>query len=99
MKNLLMTAVTVAAIATAPAAQAGGLFGSGGLIRGSIGNFLDKHVEKPILTPVARGTAVAVGTAVGTVAGAAVGAPQAGAVLGAGAGQFVNEAAAGRLIP
>ena len=79
------------------AAEAGGLFGKGGLIRGSVGNFLDKHVEKPILTPAARGAAVAGGAALGAAGALAVGAPpNAGAAVGAAVGHAVNEAAAGK---
>jgi hypothetical protein len=42
--------ITLAIAATFTASvQAGGLFGKGGLIRGDVGNFFDKHVEKPIV--------------------------------------------------
>lgn len=95
MKKILLASATVALVATAPAAQAGGLFGPGGLFRGSVGNFLDKHVEKPILTPLARGTTVAVGSAVGGYFGG-----NAGAAAGAAVGHGINRLAAGqRLIP
>ncbi|CAN5126427.1 hypothetical protein BH10PSE7_BH10PSE7_44150 [soil metagenome] len=40
---------------TGSLALAGGLFGEGGLIRGSVGNALDKAIEKPITTPLAQG--------------------------------------------
>jgi hypothetical protein len=87
--------MTLAVMAVAPAAQAGGLFGRGGLIRGSVGNFMDRHIEKPITTPLARGAVVAGGAAVG-----AYFAGEAGAVGGAMLGHGLNRVAAGqRAIP
>jgi hypothetical protein len=77
-------------------AEAGGLFGEGGLFRGSVGEFLDKHVEQPILTPAARAATVAVAAAAGATAGAHLGAPEAGAALGTAVGQAINDAAAGK---
>ena len=92
MKNVLKrtaSIVAVAAIATSLAlpASAGGLFGNGGLIRGDVGNFLDKNLEQPILTPAARTVTVVAGAAVGAyVAG------EPGAIIGAVVGHGINEA-------
>lgn len=86
LKSVLSAAVVVSTLAS-PAA-AGGLFGHGGIIRGDVGNFLDKHVEKPITTPLARATVVVVGSAVGAYVGGEV-----GAVVGAAVGHAINEAA------
>lgn len=52
-RNVISVALLSAALSQS--ALAGGLFGDGGLIRGDVGNFLDKHVEKPITTPIAKG--------------------------------------------
>lgn len=94
-KMTLAVLLAAATIATAPTAQAGGLFGKGGIFRGSVGNFLDKHVEKPVTTPIARGATVAAGAAVGAYLGG-----DAGAVAGAAIGHGVNRVAAGqRAIP
>jgi len=43
-----------AVLLTATPTTAGGIFGEGGLIRGSVGEFFDKNVEKPITTPLAQ---------------------------------------------
>lgn len=95
MKTILFALASAAFVASAPAAQAGGLFGKGGLIRGSVGAFLDKHVERPILTPVARSTTIAAGAAIGGALGG-----HAGAVAGAAAGEGINRLAAGQsLVP
>ncbi len=88
----LMAAMT----ANASPAAAGGVFGDGGLIRGTIGNVLDRHLEKPILTPLAKFTTVAAFGAAGAYGGAFLGAPELGALLGAGAGDAVNDLAAGK---
>lgn len=95
------TAVTALALVTtlninALPAVAGGVFGDGGLFRGTIGNLLDRHLEKPILTPLAQLTTVAAFGAVGAYGGAFLGAPELGALLGAGAGDAVNDLAAGK---
>jgi len=95
MKTLLSIG-SVILFLSAPSAQAGGLFGPGGVIRGDVGNWLNKHVEGPILTPAARAATVAAGAAVGAAAGAMVGAPNLGAAVGAGVGNAVNDAAAGK---
>lgn len=86
----VVAAVSFMVAATSPA-HAGGLFGNGGLIRGSVGEFLDRTVENPITTPLAQGTAVAAGTAVGEYYGGPV-----GGMVGACVGQGVNERFAGR---
>lgn len=96
--NVLKTTTAVLVIAglgTLPA-SAGGLFGKGGLIRGSVGNFIHDKVQAPIVTPVIQGAVVAGGAAVGAVAGAKVGAPVTGAAVGAGVGQGINDVAAGK---
>lgn len=80
------------AIATA---QAGGLFGDGGLIRGDIGRIFDKHVEKPITTPLARQGAVAAGTAAGAFLGGKAGNPAIGGMIGNQMGHCVNSIFAG----
>jgi hypothetical protein len=98
MRNLVKLLV-VAAIglgaATLPA-SAGGPFGKGGLIRGSVGNFIAKNVQRPVLTPLARGATVAAGTALGAAGGAYVGMPATGAAVGGAVGQGVNNIAAGK---
>lgn len=94
-KSLILIAALSAPMATATTAYAGGLFGNGGLIRGSVGEFFDKNLEKPILTPTARAGAVAAGTALGTYGGSFVGAPQIGGAIGAQIGQGINDAARG----
>lgn len=48
-------ALTCTTALTPGSAVAGGLFGDGGLIRGSVGDFFDEHVEKKITTPLAQG--------------------------------------------
>lgn len=53
MKHLLLTTAMIAALSTSPV-QAGGIFGEGGIIRGTVGSFFDKNVEKPITTPIAK---------------------------------------------
>lgn len=87
-KVLTALAASVAIVAvTVTGASAGGLFGKGGLIRGDVGNFIDKHVEKPILTPVARAATVIVGAAVATYVAGPLAAP-----VGAAVGEAVNQA-------
>lgn len=63
MKRTFAALMISTALVAAPA-SAGGLFGKGGLIRGDVGNFLDKNVEKPVTTPIARAVE---DTVVGTV--------------------------------
>jgi hypothetical protein len=82
----------VGAIASASVpAYAGGLFGDGGVFRGTVGNWLDQHVEQPITTPLAQGAAVVGGAAVGDYYGG-----PAGGAAGACAGQMVNQEFAGQ---
>lgn len=95
LKSLTASLLVVSVVAVSPA-SAGGLFGKGGPFRGSVGNFINKHIEEPILTPVARAATVAIGATVGAAAGTVVGAPKAGAVVGAAVGQAINEKAAGK---
>lgn len=79
----------------AGSASADGLFGGKrGIIRGSVGNFLDKNVEKPILTPLAQKTTVGVTTTVGTAIGGPI-----GGVVGEYVGETINERAAGKSPP
>lgn len=100
MKNvkcfITATVTAVSLMGTVHSASAGGLFGDGGLIRGSVGKFLDKNLEKPITTPLARGATVAAGTAAGTYVGGLVGAPQIGGAIGGQLGHVTNNVAAGR---
>ena len=84
----IAAAIAFALTASAPA-QAGGLFGKKGLIRGSIGAFVEKRVN-PIVTPILRQTYT---TAVGVVVGGLAGAPAISGVIGATAGHGINEAA------
>ena len=51
-------AVVLALSVYASQSSAGGLFGKGGLIRGDIGNVLDRTIETPVLTPIAKTLAV-----------------------------------------
>jgi len=96
-RKMLQSAALAAALGLSiTPSYAGGLFGKGGIFRGDVGNFLDKNLEQPILTPAARGATVAAGAAAGAAVGALVGAPEAGAVVGAGAGNAVNDYAAGK---
>ena len=90
LKAITIAAITVIAVGTSTA-NAGGFFGDGGLIRGTVGKFLDKHVENPITTPLARAGTVAAGTAIGTVAGAEVGQPAIGGMIGNQLGHCVND--------
>lgn len=82
----LSAALAVAALAATSPAYAGGLFGDGGLIRGSVGDWLDENVEGPITTPLARQATVAAGTAVGTYYGGPI-----GGVAGGIAGNYAND--------
>lgn len=82
----LKIGAAMALLVLASPAHAGGLFGDGGLIRGSVGNYLDRTIENPILTPFARQATVATGTAVGAYYGGEV-----GAVIGGFAGHTVND--------
>lgn len=87
---IALAAACSLSLVSAPA-FAGGLFGKGGLIRGSVGGWMDKNVEHPILTPVAQGATVAGATALGTYYGGA-----AGGMAGACAGQNINSMFAGQ---
>ena len=87
----LAAALIVGSIALSGGAQAGGLFGEGGIFRGTVGQVLDK-VENDVLTPVARGTAVVGGAAAGGVGALATGSdPRSGVAAGGMLGQIVNE--------
>lgn len=95
-KIVVFSAVGALALMSVPAA-AGGLFGDGGIFRGTVGNWLDRNVENPITTPLARGAAVVGGAAVGAAGAAYLGAPpQIGSAVGACAGQNINSVFAGR---
>ena len=94
MKKFVMTvaAAAIAATTMVSAANAGGLFGDGGFIRGWVGKVLDP-VENKVLTPAARGATVAAGAAVGAAVGG-----NAGAAVGAAIGEGINRAAAGQKV-
>jgi hypothetical protein len=95
MKILIATALTLLALASGHA-NAGGLFGKGGLIRGDVGKLGDVIIDKPV-TPVLRGTVVAGGAVLGGVGGEMLGIPvPIGAAAGAGMGNEINEIFAGR---
>jgi hypothetical protein len=79
----------------AVSAQAGGLFGEGGLIRGDVGRILDP-VEQQIFTPAARGAVVAGSGFVGGVGGTILGCPACGVYVGEQFGEAINERFAGR---
>lgn len=89
---LAAAAMVAAPFALSTPAEAGGLFGKKGLIRGSVGRFVEKNVN-PIATPVLRKAVVIAAGAGGAVVGGLVGAPQVGAALGAAAGEGINKAA------
>lgn len=96
MKTLIATTFTLAVLFTSGHATAGGLFGDGGLIRGDVGKFLDRTIDKPF-TPILRGAVVAGGAAVGGAGAQWIGIPAPiGSALGAGVGNQVNEIFAGR---
>ena len=94
---VVVAVASVAALGfTAVTADAGGLFGDRGVFRGTIGEIFDP-VEEEVLTPMAQGAAVIGGAALGAAGAAYVGAPpQMGGMIGACAGQVVNEAFAGQ---
>ncbi len=89
----VITGVAAAAIAVAvggASANAGGLFGEGGLIRGDIGKFMDP-IEHQVLTPMAQDATVIGSTAVGAYFGGEI-----GGAIGAQAGNCINQAFAGK---
>jgi hypothetical protein len=97
-RRVIFAAAVSSTILAAIPANAGGLFGDGGLIKGDVGRFMEKHVQEPIATPVLRG-AVEYGS---TVGGAAVGGyygggagAVAGGALGNRLGRGVNDSFAG----
>src|SRR5262249_18863648 len=103
--RLIIPALVTAACAFggySSVANAGGLCGKGGPIRGSVGEACDKRVEKPITTPMAQNTVVQGGRAVGGAVGGYIGGPT-GAALGQEAGGYVgrtiNERAANKSPP
>jgi len=75
----------------ADAVSAGGLFGEKAPFRGTVGNWLDKKVEKPYLTPYARKNTVAATSALGTKIGGPL-----GGLVGEYVGGKINERAAGQ---
>ncbi len=98
LNTALKWAIVPAFLLTSASAQAGGLFGEGGIFRGDLGRALDP-IEKNFTTPVARGAAVAGGAIVGGVVGGAFGAPHTGAMVGQYVGQEFNNRLAGRSNP
>ena len=97
--NKLVFCMVFSGVLVSGSVSAGGLFGNGGVFRGSIGNWVDKHVEKPILTPVAR--ELVRPAFIGTVgAGCAAGAVESGAgVILSGVAGTVCMDVADRIIP
>jgi hypothetical protein len=91
MNTRLITALIAASIVVVShAANAGGLFGDGGLIGGDVGRFMQKNVQEPVLTPLVRGAVVGTTTAVGGVVGGALGGPT-GATVGGLGGKYVGD--------
>jgi hypothetical protein len=89
MRKFIISALATAVLVTVVSdANAGGLFGKGGLIRGSVGQIM-APVQHAV-TPVLQGAVVTATTTVGTVYGGA-----AGGVAGSVAGQVINNCAAG----
>ena len=94
--GLMVAAATVSMAVSG--ANAGGLFGDGGLIRGDVGRIM-APVQQHVLTPVVQGAVVGVGAAAGAVGGGYVGGPTGAAVgsaAGAATGNWVNGCFAGR---
>lgn len=96
MKTLKALTVALVAISATQPAFAGGFFGEGGLIRGDVGNLLERAIEKPITTPLARTGAVAGGTAAGAIIGGKFGQPEIGAFVGNQMGHCINDIFAGQ---
>ena len=93
MKNRIkLTSLVVAALISVSSvdAYAGGLFGEGGLIRGDVGNFLDRTVERRFTTPLAQGAVTAGATVLGCKYGGLM-----GCSAGNSVGQGINDAFAG----
>lgn len=93
MSKSYKTLIAVAAVAASMSistANAGGLFGEGGLIRGDVGKLLDP-IENKVLTPVAQSATVAGAAAAGAYVGGEL-----GGVIGAQAGHCINQVFAGR---
>lgn len=88
--KILIAVAAVAATINFTTANAGGLFGEGGLIRGDIGKLLDP-IENKVLTPVAQSATVAGAAAAGAYVGGEL-----GGVIGAQAGHCINQVFAGR---
>lgn len=68
LRSAVASAAAAALVLSVFPASAGGLFGKGGVFRGSVGKVLDRKIDKkvtPILKPVAKGlVAVSCGGAV-----------------------------------
>jgi len=93
----ILAAIFASTIIGVAPASAGGACGSGGLIRGTIGKWCDKHIEGPITTPVARGVTMWSAQAAGAVAAGYFGLPpQVGQVAGSCLGNNINSQFAGR---
>lgn len=86
----LVSIVGLVAGLSVSSANAGGLFGDGGLIRGDVGKILNP-IENKVLTPIAQEATVAGAAAVGTYLGGEL-----GGVIGAQAGNCINQAFAGK---
>lgn len=94
-KSVAIACVVASFLAAPQSATAGGLFGDGGLIRGTVGEIFNEVIEEPILTPLARTTTVAAGTAAGTIVGGHAGHPAIGGLIGNQLGHCVNDVFAG----
>ena len=89
MRTFLVLAIFLNFIG-GPALADGVFGGDNGLIRGDVGNFLDKNLEQPVLTPWARKTTEGLTTGVGTYIGGPI-----GGAVGEYVGKAINERAAG----
>ncbi|MCA3446545.1 MAG: hypothetical protein INF93_07490 [Rhodobacter sp.] len=88
MKLLLASATMV--LLSVTGSYAGGLFGDGGLIRGSVGEIFDP-IERNVLTPLAQGSVNAGAAAAGGWLGGSAGAAIGGGIVG----PAINDAFAG----
>jgi hypothetical protein len=92
-----ITVFTTSLSCAASVANAGGLFGDGGLIGGDVGRALAPIQHQ--VTPILRGTVTAGSTAVGGAVGGYYGGPAGGAVGGAvgnATGNMINQCFAGQ---
>ena len=78
---LLGSAFLLSMAITSTASAGGGFFGEGSPFRGTIGNWIDKHVERPITTPVARKVREAIVVVAGAECAIAAAETGAGAIV------------------